>query len=112
MVTLRSRLLVGGVVIVALLFVATAGVWLMMSTVIAENDRHSSVTGFFGLDEDGIPVVDRHGIMLVFDGDIAGKTVSVDTFEVSLNDGSLAEVVETRVDGAYVFFEARRRVGF
>ena len=79
--------------------------WLMMSTVIAENHRHSSVTGFFGLDEDGIPVVDRHGIMLVFDGDIAGETVSVDTFEVSLNDGSLAEVVETRVDGAYVFLK-------
>lgn len=70
---------------------------------IADDGRHSSVTGYFGLDEEGLPIVDRKGIMVVFDGDIAAETVSVDTFEVWLDDETLAEVVETRVDGSYVF---------
>ena len=71
----------------------------------ARTASHASVTGYYGLRNDGKPLVDRHGIMLVFDGAIKPETVSVDTFEVSLNDGSFAEVVETQVDGAYVFLK-------
>ena len=31
--------------------------------------------------------------------------MSIGTLEVSLNDGSFAEVVETQVDGAYAFLK-------
>ena len=76
----------------------------------AENHWQSSVTGYFGLDDEGAPIVDRRGIMLVFDGAIAADTVSVDTFEVSLNDGLFAEIVETKVDGAYVFMRLKNEL--
>ena len=103
MMSKRSKSMVGGSAVAAVLLVAIVGFATLMSPAVAENHRHSSVTGYFGLDDDGIPIVDRHGVMLVFDGAIAPETVSVDTFEVSLNDGSFAGIVETRVDGAYVF---------
>ena len=80
------------------------------TTIVAQTDRHSSVTGYYGLDDDGLPMVDRRGIMLVFDGAIAPETVSVDTFRVSLNDGSFADVVETRVAGRYVFLRLRNEL--
>ena len=99
----RNKSMVGGSAVAAVLLVAIIGIATLISPVVAENHRHSSVTGYFGLGDDGIPIVDRHGVMLVFDGAIAPETVSVDTFEVSLNDGTFAEIVETRVDGAYVF---------
>ena len=73
----------------------------------AEGNRHSSVTGYFGLDDEGIPIVDGHGVMLVFDGAIAPETISANTFEVSLNDGTFAEIVQTRVDGSYVFLRLK-----
>ncbi|MCY4474781.1 MAG: DUF4179 domain-containing protein [Chloroflexi bacterium] len=103
MVSKRSKSMIGGIAFAAVLSVTVIGIATLISPAVAENHRHSSVTGFFGLDDDGLPIVDRHGIMLVFDGSIAPETVSVNTFEVSLNDGSFAEVIETRVDGAYVF---------
>ena len=101
----RSKSHVGGIALAAFLFLAVIGVVTFMPSVFAENHSHSSVTGYFELDDDGLPIVDRHGIMLVFDGEIAPETVSIHTFEVSLNDGSFAEVVETQVDGAYVFLK-------
>ena len=103
MVSKRSKSMIGGITFAAVLLVTVIGIATLISPAVAENHRHSSVTGYFGLDDDGLPIVDRHGIMLVFDGSIAPETVSVNTFEVSLNDGSFAEVIETRVDGAYVF---------
>ena len=105
MMSKRSKSLVDGIVLAAFLFLAVIGIVTFMPSVFAENHSHSSVTGYFGLDDDGLPIVDRHGIMLVFDGEIASETVSVDTFEVSVNDGSFAEIVETQVDGAYVFLK-------
>ena len=98
----RIKSLVGVGIFTAGLLTLMVGIATVPSSV-AESHRHSSVTGYFGLDDDGFPVVDRHGIMLVFDGAIASETVSVNTFEVSLNDGSFGDVVETRVDGPYVF---------
>ncbi len=71
----------------------------------ARTASYASVTGYYGLRNDGKPLVDRHGIMLVFDGAIKPETVSVDTFEVSLNDGSFAEIVESQVNGAFVFLK-------
>ena len=77
---------------------------------LAHDDHHSSVTGFYGLDDAGLPIVDRHGIMLVFDGAIAPATVSESTFDVVLNDGKLGEVVDVNVDGAYVFLKLRHEL--
>lgn len=107
MMSKRSKSLVDGIALAAFLFLAVIGIVTFMPLVFAENDSHSSVTGYFGLDDDGLPIVDRHGIMLVFDGEIEPKTVSVDTFEVSLNHGSFAEIVETQVEGAYVFLKLK-----
>ena len=95
MMSKRSKSLVDGIALAAFLFLAVIGIVTFMPSVFADNHSHSSVTGYFGLDDDGLPIVDRHGVMLVFDGEIAPETVSVDTFEVSLNDGSSAEIVET-----------------
>lgn len=103
MMSKLRRSLVGGIAFSVFLLVAAIGIATLKPPVAAENHRHSSVTGYFGLDDEGVPIVDRRGIMLVFDGAIAPETVSVDTFEVSLNDGSFAEIVETHVHGAYVF---------
>ncbi len=102
MLPTRMKAAAHKVAFITLFLVALVG-----STAIADENSHSSVTGYFGLDDDGLPIVDRHGIMLVFDGEIAPETVSVDTFEVSLNDGSFAEVVETRVEERYVFLRLR-----
>ena len=87
------------------LAVAIVGLGWFVPTATAQDQRHSSVTGYFGIDEDGYPIPDRHGIMLVFDGPIAPETVSVSTFRVSLNDETFAEVIETRVDGPFVFLK-------
>ncbi len=102
--------LVGRIALAAFLLLAALGIVTFMPSVSAESHSHSSATGYFGLDDDGLPVVDRHGIMLVFDGDIAPETVSVSTFEVSLNDGSFAEVIETRVEGRYVFLRLKNEL--
>ncbi len=102
--------LVGGIALAVFLLLAVIGIVTFMPSVLAENHSHSSVTGYFGLDDNGLPIVDRHGIMLVFDGDIAPETVSVDTFNVSLNDGSFAEVVETQVEGRYVFMRLQNEL--
>ena len=71
----------------------------------AQDNRHSSVTGYFGLTDGGFPIVDRHGIMLVFDGAINPETVSTETFEVYLDENTRLDVVDTQVDGAYVFLK-------
>ncbi len=64
-----------------------------------------SSTGYFGLDDDGIPKTDRHGIMLVFDGPINPETVSINTFTVRLDDASEARVVDAIVEGHLVFLK-------
>ena len=99
----RSKPLVGRSAIAVFLLVAIIGFATLIPSVVAENHHHSSVTGYFGLDDDGIPIVDRHGVMLVFDGAIAPETVAIDTFEVWLDEHRRAEVIESRVDDAYVF---------
>ncbi len=106
----RSKPRVDGIALAAFLFLAVISIATFMPSVFAENHSHSSVTGYFGIDDDGLPIVNRHGIMLAFDGDIAPETVSVNTFRVSLNDGSFAEVVETRVEGRYVFLRLRNEL--
>ena len=104
------KFLVDGIALAVFLLLAVISIVTFVPSVLAENHSHSSVTGYFGLDDGGFPIVDRHGIMLVFDGNIAPETVSVDTFRVSLNDGSFADIVETRVAGRYVFLRLRNEL--
>ncbi len=76
----------------------------------AQNNRHSSVTGYFGLDDEGFPIVNRNGIMLVFDGAIDPETVSTKTFEVYLDENTRLDVIETQVDGAHVFLKLTKQL--
>ena len=62
-----------------------------------------SATGYYGLDSDDDPIIDRRGVMLVFDGPIAPSSVDLGTFFVELDDGSDAEVIDVDVDEQYVF---------
>ena len=64
-----------------------------------------SATGYYGLDSDDNPIADRRGVMLVFDGAISSASVDLDTFEVELDDGSAAEVVDVIVAEQYVFLK-------
>ena len=64
-----------------------------------------SATGYYGLDIDDKPIVDRHGVMLVFDGPIAESSISTTTFYVELDDGSEGEVIDFVVDEQYVFLK-------
>ncbi len=68
-------------------------------------NNSQSATGYFGRDSDGMPIPDRSSLMLVFDGAIEPRSVSLDTFEVILNDGTEAEVVEVLVDVETVFLK-------
>ena len=95
--------------LIVLLIVTITSATLTLSLT-AKNHSHSSVTGYFGLDDEGIPIVDRHGIMLVFDGAIAPETVSAATFDVFHDESSQAEVVDAHVDGAYVFLKLKEEL--
>ncbi len=64
-----------------------------------------SATGYYGRDSDDEPIVDRRGVMLVFDGPISPASVDLHTFYVELDDGSEGEVVDVIVDKQYVFLK-------
>ena len=57
-----------------------------------------SVTGFFGSDKDGNPIVNKSGIMLVFDDKIDRNSVTTSTFSVKLDDGNFGSVQDLDVD--------------
>ena len=107
MVSKHAKFSIGMGAIGALLILLVIGIVWPATPVKAANHSDSSVTGYFGIDDGRRPIVDRRGIMLAFDGAIASETVSVNTFQVSLNDGSFADVVETRVEESYVFLRVR-----
>ncbi len=105
---IKSLTRIASLLIVLLTVAITSGTLTLPLT--AENHSHSSVTGYFGLDDEGVPIVDRYGIMLVFDGAIAAETVSVATFDVFHDENSQAEVVDVLVDGAYVFLKLKEEL--
>ncbi len=107
MVSKHAKFSIGMGAIGALLILVAIGIVCLATPVKAANHSDSSVTGYFGIDDEGRLIVDRHGVMLAFDGAIASETVSINTFQVSLNDGSFADVVETRVEESYVFLRVR-----
>ena len=64
-----------------------------------------SATGFYGIDDNGNPIPDRSGIMLVFDAAISPLTVTTQTFIVTLDDGESAKVLETSANKTLVFLK-------
>ena len=61
-----------------------------------------SATGFF-IDGDGDESRSASGVMVVFDGPLDPATVGVGTFDVELDGGSGATVVDAAVDGKKVY---------
>ena len=72
-----------------------------------------SATGYYGVDlakQPVVPIADRRGVMLVFDGPISASSITLDTFYVELDDGSEAEVVDVTVHEQYVFLKLRHEL--
>ncbi len=65
----------------------------------------ASVTGFYGLDDDDIPVRDRSAIMVVFDNSVDGELIDTGTFSVEHDEDTAVEVVDVNVDGKLVFLK-------
>ncbi len=64
--------------------------------------KDESATGFF-LDSDGDEMRTSSGAKVVFDGKLDPATVGVGTFEVGLDGGSDATVIDVAVDGKNVY---------
>ncbi len=67
----------------------------------AQEDQ--TVTGFYGEDSSGNPVVNRSGILVSFDAAIDPDSVATDTFEIMLDDDSMATITDVTVAGAEVY---------
>ena len=68
-------------------------------------DDKRTVTGFYDVDSDGEPVVDRSGVMVVFDGPIDERSISAGTFILTMgeDDEVSLPIVHTKVSGKLVF---------
>ena len=64
-----------------------------------------SATGFYGTNSDGDMIVDRSGVMVVFDGPIDASSVTTDTFAVDLDEDTAATVTDVDVEKNYVFLK-------
>lgn len=77
--------------------------WYSRHTVLIDDkepdfNRDRSVTGFYGSDKDGNPIVNKSGIMLVFDDKIDRNSITTSTFSVKLDDGNFGSVQDLDVD--------------
>ena len=63
-----------------------------------------SATGFFGV-EDNEDQLSNNGVMIVFDKPVSDATITTSTFDVTLDDGTEATVVDYAVEGRKVFLE-------
>ena len=61
-----------------------------------------SATGFFGVEDDEDQLSDQ-GVMIVFDKPVSDTTITTSTFDVTLDDGTEATVVDYAVEGRKVF---------
>ena len=71
-------------------------------------DGDKTVTGFYDVDSDGDPMVDRAGVMVVFDGPVDSRSISAGTFLLNIGDDDDAEslnIVEAKVSGKLVFLK-------
>ncbi len=80
---------------------------LVLDEVDPELDNERSVTGFYDEEDDAL-LINRSGIMLVFDGAIDPESVGIDTFEVTLDEdesgnAAQAAVVDIVANGNLVF---------
>ena len=76
-------------------------------------DTERTVTGFYDVDGDKKPLVDRAGVMVVFDGPIDSRSIGAGTFLLSLGEGDDAEtlnIVEAKVSGKLVFLKVDREL--
>ena len=64
--------------------------------------EEQSVTGFYGIDDDKKPVVNRSGILVAFDAAVDADSVNNNTFEVKLGSAS-ATVADVSVAGRQVY---------
>ncbi len=64
--------------------------------------REQSVTGFYGINDDKEPVVNRSGILIAFDAAVDADTINLGTFEVMNGDAS-ATVTGVTVEGRQVY---------
>ena len=62
-------------------------------------------TGFYGIDTSGNPIVDRSGVMLVFDSNVVTDSINTDSFRVRLDDGSEPNIVDVEVHENLVFLK-------
>ena len=67
-----------------------------------EYEEDQSATGFF-LDSDGDEMRTGSGLMVVFDGKIDASTVGIGTFDVQLDSGTDATVLDARVKDSKVY---------
>ena len=68
--------------------------------------ENQSATGFYGHDSDKkMNIVDRSGILVVFDGAVRPNTVTTNTFTVTLDDKTAATVTDVTVDKNLVFLK-------
>ena len=69
-------------------------------------EANRTVTGFYGVDGDDDPVVNRAGVMVVFDGPVDPRSIGPATFRLSLgedDDEVDLPIIETEVEGKLVF---------
>ncbi len=64
-----------------------------------------SVTGFYDLDDEDDPIVDRSGVLIVFDGPVDPASIDTQTFAVSLDEDTFEEVVDVAVEDELVFLK-------
>ena len=65
----------------------------------------ASVTGFYSLDDDDVPVRDRSAVMVVFDNSVNGELIDTGTFTLQHNEETAIEIVDVEVDGKLVFLK-------
>lgn len=71
-------------------------------------EDRKTVTGFYDLNNDDKPVVDRAGVMVVFDGPVDARSISENTFMLTMGEGDNKEtldILEAKVSGKLVFLK-------
>ena len=78
-------------------------VWLDEIDPFIHADR--TVTGFYDLNDDKAPIVDRSSVMVVFDNDMNGSLIDVGTFTLEYDDGSEIGIADVLVKDQLVFLK-------
>lgn len=70
-------------------------------------EEERTVTGFYDVNSDDVPIVDRAGVMVVFDGPVDARSIDAGTFTLTMgeNDEIALTVVSATVTGKLVFLK-------